>query len=49
MELKIRRLRMADEKIGHFTKLPINSIKENVDADPKEPCTEAEVVSYYMI
>ena len=36
---------MIGEKIGHFTKLPLNAIKENVDADPKEPCTEAEVIS----
>lgn len=36
---------MIAEKIGHFTKLPLNAIKENVDADPKEPCTEAEVIS----
>lgn len=36
---------MQDEKIGHFIKLPIGAIKENVYAEPKEPCSEAEVLS----
>lgn len=33
---------MAEDRIGHLTKLPIEAIKENVDADPKVPCTEEE-------
>ena len=31
---------MTEDRIGHLTKLPIEAIKENVDADPKVPCTE---------
>ena len=34
---------MAKEKIGHVIKLPIDAIAESVDAEPKEPCTDAEV------
>lgn len=36
---------MAEDKIGHLIKLPINAIGETVDAEPKEPYTEAEVLS----
>lgn len=36
---------MKDEKIGHLIKLPIDAIRENVDAEPKVPCTEEEVIS----
>lgn len=36
---------MEEEKSGHFTKLPLDTIRENVDAEPKEPYTEAEIVS----
>ena len=36
---------MEEEKSGHFTKLPLETIRENVDAEPKEPYTEAEIVS----
>lgn len=35
---------MPDEKVGHLIKLPIDSIDENVDAEPKEPYTEEEVL-----
>lgn len=36
---------MEKDKIGHLIKLPMDAIKENVDADPKELCTDAEVSS----
>jgi len=35
---------MTEKVIGHITKLPLDTIKEKVDADPKEPCTEEEVL-----
>lgn len=34
---------MEEDKIGHLVKLPINSIVENVDAEPSIPCSEEEV------
>lgn len=36
---------MQDDKMGHLIKLPIDAINENVYAEPKEPCTEAEIIS----
>ena len=36
---------MADDRIGHLIKLPMDTIKETVDAEPKVPCTEEEVMS----
>lgn len=34
-----------DEKLGHFTKLPLDAIGEHVDAEPKEICTEQELLA----
>lgn len=36
---------MTKDKAGHITKLPIGAITEHVDADPKEPCTDAELLN----
>lgn len=36
---------MADVQIGHFIKLPMDAIAENVHAEPKEHCTEAEIIN----
>lgn len=35
---------MTEDKLGHIKKLPMNAIKEIVDADPKEKCTEKEIL-----
>lgn len=34
---------MAKEKMGHVVKLPRDAIRESVDAEPQELCTDAEV------
>ena len=36
---------MAKEKTDHVTTLPIGAITEHVDAEPKEPCTAAELLN----
>lgn len=35
---------MAEEKIGHLIKLPLNSLGENVSAEPKVECSSLEVL-----
>ncbi len=36
---------MPDKKVNHLSKLPIEAMKESVAAEPKELCTEEEVLS----
>lgn len=36
---------MAEEKLGHLTKLPIEAISEEVLAEPKVKCPSSEVLS----
>lgn len=35
---------MADEKLGHLTKLPIDSIKEVVSVKPQVECSKSEIL-----
>lgn len=35
---------MADDKLGHLLRLPIDSIQENVDAQPRVTCSEKEMM-----
>lgn len=35
---------MEEDKIGNLLKLPINSIVENIDAEPKVSCSKQEII-----